>query len=111
MVMELVDTGEPREIAEARAAASVGRLQEAVGLLGALTDGPQAPLAHKVMGDILAQSRHDAEAAKAYRRAVRLDAGFAEAHNNLANVLWRASKDMAAVDHYRQAIALKPDYG
>ncbi|MCP4385157.1 MAG: tetratricopeptide repeat protein [Hyphomicrobiales bacterium] len=99
------------DIDAARQAASAGRVSEAFESLNALTPGPEASLAHKVMGDIFADRHLDEEAAKEYRRAIRLDDEHAEAHNNLANVLWRKSKDQRAIDHYARAIELRPDYG
>ena len=102
---------EPPLIREARTKAASGLLAEAFAALGALKGGPDAPLAHKAMGDILADRRADHDAAKEYRQAIRLNAGLAEAHNNLANVLWRGSRDPAALDHYVRALDLRPGYG
>ncbi len=50
-----------------------------------------------------------AEARDAYRRAVELDPGFAEAHVNLGRLLHESDELRAAEAHYRLALAAHPD--
>jgi protein O-GlcNAc transferase len=57
------------------------------------------------------QEQGELEAAmECYRQALELDAGMAEAHNNLGNALKAQHRDEAALASYRRAIELKPDY-
>ena len=48
------------------------------------------------------------EAIRAYREAVRLDPGHADAHVNLGRLLHERGAVAAAARHYRQAAALRP---
>ena len=50
------------------------------------------------------------EAEDSYREALRLKPDYAEAHNNLGNVLWDQGKLEEAEASYREALRLKPDY-
>ena len=57
-----------------------------------------------------AYSNGDLEQAEQhYRRAVNLNPGYAEAHNNLALVLGAQQKYLEAEKHFLRAIAAKPD--
>lgn len=56
-----------------------------------------------------AEGRLD-EAAKRYRRALELDPGHAEAHNNLGAVLQTQGSLAAALESYRRAVDLEPDF-
>ena len=51
-----------------------------------------------------------AEAAAHYNEAIRLDPGYAGAHNNLGVVLFRQGKFEEAAAHYNEAIRLDPGY-
>jgi tetratricopeptide (TPR) repeat protein len=55
------------------------------------------------------EGRRD-EALAAYRAAIAHDAGYAEAHNNLANLLREANDTEAAARHYETATKSKPGY-
>jgi tetratricopeptide (TPR) repeat protein len=50
------------------------------------------------------------EAVAAYKAAIAHDANYAEAHNNLANLLREAGDTDAAAHHYETATKCKPDY-
>jgi serine/threonine-protein kinase len=50
------------------------------------------------------------EAIAEYRKAIRLQPDYAEAHFNLGNALRDKGKLNEAIEHYRQAICLKNDY-
>jgi tetratricopeptide (TPR) repeat protein len=49
------------------------------------------------------------EAVDAYRRALALDAGHADAHLNLGRLLHERGELAPAEEHYRQALAARPD--
>jgi tetratricopeptide (TPR) repeat protein len=49
------------------------------------------------------------EARDAYRRALVLDPGLAEAHVNLGRLLHESGDAAAASEHYRRALAARPD--
>ena len=59
--------------------------------------------------DLMMASKH-ASAQEKFETAIKLDAGFAEAHTNLAYVLRKQGevKYKTALQHYDQAIKLKP---
>src|SRR5690349_21035930 len=96
-------TASDENLEAAQAAAAQGRVGEALRRYSALVSGRHASVAHKAIGDLLAQRKNDDQAAASYARAIELNPGFAEAHNNLANVLWRKSKDAKAIHHYERA--------
>jgi tetratricopeptide (TPR) repeat protein len=54
--------------------------------------------------------KRPAEAEAAFREAIRLDPGYADAHNNLGNVLGDVQRYADAEAAYREAIRLNPDY-
>jgi tetratricopeptide (TPR) repeat protein len=49
------------------------------------------------------------KARAAYRRAIELDPGHADAHTNLGRLLHEAGQVVAAEAHYRQALASRPN--
>jgi predicted O-linked N-acetylglucosamine transferase (SPINDLY family) len=59
--------------------------------------------------DLIRQGRRG-EAAASFERAVKLDANFAEAHNNFGNTLNDHQRFDEAIGEYRRAIALNPQY-
>ena len=61
-------------------------------------------------GRALAHEGRREPAIAAYRAAIALDAGYAEAHNNLANLLRDAGDIEAAATHYETAARCRPDY-
>jgi tetratricopeptide (TPR) repeat protein len=50
------------------------------------------------------------EAIEAYRDAIRIQPGFAEAHNNLGVVLANSNQLPEAIEQFEQAVKLKPDF-
>ncbi len=57
------------------------------------------------------ESRDQLEAALLhYRRALELQGGWAEPHNNMGGVLLRLGRAQEAVSHLRQALELRPHY-
>jgi Flp pilus assembly protein TadD len=72
-----------------------------------------APLdaaAHSNLGITLQEMGRLDEAESSLRRAIALDADFAEAHNNLGITLIGQERVREAEASLRRAIALKPDY-
>jgi len=47
-------------------------------------------------------------ALQSYRRALEADAGFVQAHNNLANLLAAMGRRREALNHYRRALRIDP---
>jgi tetratricopeptide (TPR) repeat protein len=45
-----------------------------------------------------------------YRAAIRLDPRYAEAHNNLANLLSQTGHENEAVAEYEAALRIRPGY-
>ena len=50
------------------------------------------------------------EAVVHFTEALRLNPGFANAHNNLGDVLYTQGKNEEAAAHYAEALRLSPDY-
>jgi Tfp pilus assembly protein PilF len=50
------------------------------------------------------------ESERAYRKAIKINSNFFEAHNNLGNVLLDSGKPKKALDAYRAAAKLLPDH-
>jgi tetratricopeptide (TPR) repeat protein len=48
-------------------------------------------------------------AAAAFREALRLDPAYANAHNNLGNVLLAQGKNDEAIQEFREVVRLQPD--
>ena len=48
-------------------------------------------------------------AGKEYREALRIDPGYANAHNNLGNVLLAQGKHEEAIREFREVVRLQPD--
>jgi len=75
-----------------------------------LHPAPSPPYFLNSLGEVYRALHRPDEAEVPYRRALQLDPGFAEAHNNLANALKALRRLDEAEQHYRRAIELKPDY-
>jgi Flp pilus assembly protein TadD len=91
--------------------------------LGGLTPGMAAEVIDKVKaaneraaqdyfkyGLILAEEGRNTEAAKAFRQALGIKPGWAEAHSLLGSALAQAGDLSEAEKELRQAVQLKPDY-
>lgn len=70
----------------------------------------EEPFVWNVLGFALTQLGRDAEAAKAYRQAIRLDPNFVEALGNLGALLVRMGKPEEAAEVLRKALAKRPTY-
>jgi len=71
--------------------------------------GPQSPLAWFERGcELDADPGTSQEAVKAYRRAIALDPGFADAHCNLGTIFYNRGEREAAREAYEQALEAAP---
>jgi tetratricopeptide (TPR) repeat protein len=97
----------------ARALAASGRSSEAVARLkaaaGGADDGGAADAQYN-LGDALARAGKPAEAAAAYRNAIRLDPAHAKAHFSLGAALAMQRQPAAAVPEFAEAVKLRPDW-
>jgi Flp pilus assembly protein TadD len=88
-----------------------GRLAEAEKIYRqVLTRQPGNPNALHLLGVIAAQLRQSDAAIDLIRRAITINPGAADYHNNLANALRDKGLLDEAAAAYRQAIRLKPNY-
>jgi tetratricopeptide (TPR) repeat protein len=55
------------------------------------------------------QGKYDEGIAR-YRDALRIQADFADAHNNLGVALANQGKYDEAIDHFSEALRIRPDY-
>jgi len=63
------------------------------------------------LGNALAKADRKPEAIAAYENALKLDPGYAEAHFNLAVLLWdMPGRHADAIGHYREVLRLRPDW-
>lgn len=94
------------------------RFRDTAALPGRLIPHPMIELARRrtetlirfrLAGD-LEQGQRFEEAAIHYRGVLELSPEYAEAHNNLGNVLDRLGESAEAEIHLREAIRLKPDF-
>ena len=90
---------------------NLGRFNEVVSLAQKLSDSfPEAFIIFSIMGASNASLNNLAEAEDNYRHALALRPDYADAHNNLANVLQEKGDLEAAVTGYKKALKLKPEY-
>ena len=67
--------------------------------------------AHNTLGRMLGRTGAPSpDVAAAFREAIRLRPGFAEAHNHLGLVLIQAGDDEAGIASLREAVRIGPDY-
>jgi protein O-GlcNAc transferase len=86
-------------------ALQVGNLPSALALVQrAVALRPDSPVCRNNLGTVFERHGRDDEAALCYQAAIDLDAGYAEAHNNLGFL--RARQDRLAEELYRKAIEL-----
>jgi len=83
----------------------------------AATAGPEVDDASKEVarqskrkGDRLRKAKKYKEAARAYRKAVEIWPGFAKAHNELGQVLYRLKDNAGAEAEYSEAVRADPGY-
>jgi Flp pilus assembly protein TadD len=86
---------------------SLGRPEEALPHYAELAHLRPSPASHNNLGSALARSGRLAEAVAAYREALRLDPGFAEAHANLATTYLHLRDPAAAAVHADAARRLR----
>jgi len=71
---------------------------------------PDNWLAHRMLGNVLAERGATEEAIAAYRESIRIQPWNSFAHNNLAVELAKLGRYDEAIDHYREAIRIRPAY-
>ncbi len=87
-----------------------GRATEALQLVAAaMRGGPPSAFLLLNHGLVLNALEQPEEALASFDRAIALDAGFAEAHNNRAVLLANLGRHEEALASYRAALALTPD--
>ncbi len=75
-----------------------------------ISRNPACWMAHNNLGNVLVKlPGRSEEAIQEYQAAVQIKPDYAEAHYDLANLLF-ASDLPAAVDHYQAAVRAKPDF-
>ena len=68
-------------------------------------------MAHNNLGLLLANMGRTNEALAHYRKALDLNANYAEPHNNLGLLLANMGRTNEALAHYRKALEINPNYG
>jgi len=78
----------------------------------ALRRNPASAMAHYDLGLLLSQQKlvPREDVIGHYRESLRLDPGYARAHNNLANELAESGLREEAIAHYREALRLQPGF-
>ena len=71
---------------------------------------PNAPVIWNFLGAAAAQTGQIDQAINAFKRVIAINPDYAEAHNNMGNVLMDQGKPEEAIEAYRKALSLKPDY-
>jgi tetratricopeptide (TPR) repeat protein len=104
---ERLEPDEPAIGGLIRAALEVQRRQAARPSVPAKV-APEARASFERANELRDGGRLD-EAAAAYREAIRIDPGFAEARNNLGSVLGRQGRAAEAVEEISKAIEIAPD--
>lgn len=70
---------------------------------------PKSALALNILGTAQSLQRKNALAVASLRKALEIDPGYAEGHNNLARILVDMKQDEEAAKHFRRAVMLAPD--
>ena len=70
---------------------------------------PGSALALNILGTAQAKQGRHAQAVASLKKALDIDPGYAEGHNNLARILIDMGDEDAAARHFRRAIMLAPD--
>jgi tetratricopeptide (TPR) repeat protein len=71
---------------------------------------PENPRARVNLGNALCDEGRFAESVPHFEEALRLDAGYAQAHNNLGRALAMLDRTSEAAPRFRQALVLQPGY-
>lgn len=71
---------------------------------------PQAPAVLLLLSSIFFQRRMMSESAFYSREAIRVNPNLAEAYSNLGNVHKEQGDVKQALEYYRYAVQLKPDF-
>lgn len=85
------------------------RVEEIAILRDAVEKNPNDGRAFYYLGNVLASKERIAEALEAWRAAVRLDAGNAVAHRNLALAFTKSGQKEQAIAEYERAIQAAPE--
>lgn len=85
----------------------LGKAEEAAALAGPPVS-PAEAIGCKQRGDVLLRRGQVSEAAAAYRQAVALWPGYADAHNDLGNALQQLGDVEAAAASYQRALQIEP---
>ncbi len=64
----------------------------------------------QALGVVYQEQKQHAAAAACYRRAIAADPKYAEAHYNLATVLWELDQKVDSIAAYREAVRLNPTH-
>ena len=83
---------------------TVTLFQHAVGV------SPDNWMAHRMLGNALADKGLADEAIDRYRESIRIQPRNPLAHNNLAVELAKLGKHDEAIEHYREAVRIRPGY-
>jgi tetratricopeptide (TPR) repeat protein len=87
-----------------------GQFQQGADLARrAIAAGPPQARVYNLLGQALDRLGERLEALKNYDQAIALDANFADAHGNRANILAAAGMAQEALASFDRALALKPD--
>ena len=90
---------------------SSGQTQAALDAAAVLIkDYPNEPVLYNISGACYAGLGQLDEAVKNYEKSLAIKPDFADAHNNLGNVLMRFGKLDAAINSLEKALTIKPDY-
>ena len=71
---------------------------------------PKAFLIWNILGAAAAQTREFDKAIISFEKAISLKPNYADAHNNLGNVLKEQGRLVEAIDSFNKAILLRPNY-
>ena len=71
---------------------------------------PKSSILFNILGAILAEQDQLEDAIINYKKAIKLNSNYAQAHNNLGIALHKLGKISEAVTQYKNAINLKKDF-